>query len=97
MSVFPLVTLILAVFTHRHHGPDLVALLLRGLLKGLYGFVVFCLVLSAMLGPLQAHLPAALAVALAAQIALQAFMLWRMAGHGATHAVSVKPPSHSAR
>jgi hypothetical protein len=97
MSVFPLVTLILAVFAHSQHGPDLVALLLRGLLKGLYGFVVFCLVLSAMLGPLQAHLLPALGAALVAQVALQAFMLWRMAGRRAAHPVAAMSSPRSDR
>lgn len=78
ISVFPLITLILAVFTHVQRGAESVAVLLRGLLKGLSGFVVFCLVLSTMLGALDVSLVTSFAAALAAQIVLQGLMLWRL-------------------
>jgi hypothetical protein len=79
LSAFPVVTLILAVFTHAQRGGASVALFLRGVLRGLHGFALFCIVLSVALGPLGWSLPSAVSVALAAQVALQVFPLWRVA------------------
>jgi hypothetical protein len=86
LSAFPVVTMILAVFTHEQRGGAAVALFLRGVLRGLHGFALFCLVFSAALGPLGWSLLSAVSAALAAQIALQAFMLWRISGKPQTTA-----------
>ncbi len=48
-AVFPLITSVLAVFSHRHSGYEYTVLLLRGLLFGLYAFVAFCLALAMLL------------------------------------------------
>lgn len=80
VSAFPVVTMILAVFTHAQRGGAPVATFLRGLLRGLHSFAVLCLVFSVTLGPLGWPLPAAFSTALAAQLALQAVILHCSAG-----------------
>ena len=77
LSAFPVVTMILAVFTHAQRGPAAVSVFLRALLRGLHGFALFCFVLSLALGPLRWNLMAALVTALAAQMVLQTIMLRR--------------------
>ena len=77
LSAFPVVTLILAVFTHVQRGADAVSVFLRALLRGLHGFSLFCIVFSIALGPLGWNLWAAVSVALAVQMVLQAVLLWR--------------------
>lgn len=77
LSAFPVVTVILAVFTHTQRGAASVTVFLRGVLRGLHGFALFCIVFSAALGPFGWNLLSAVSLALAAQIALQAFLLWR--------------------
>lgn len=46
LAPFPIVTSILAVFTHAHGGADQVRVLLRNFLVGFYGFAAFCFVLA---------------------------------------------------
>jgi hypothetical protein len=75
VSAFPVVTMVLAVFTHAQYGPSPVATFLRAVLGGLYSFVVFCLVFSAALGAWQWTLAASVAAALGAQVALQLLLL----------------------
>jgi hypothetical protein len=77
LSAFPVVTLVLAVFTHAQRGAAAVRVFLRGLLRGLHGFALFCIALSVALGPLGWPLLPAVLAALAAQLVLQALMLWR--------------------
>jgi hypothetical protein len=77
LSAFPVVTLILAVFTHVQRGAASVAVFLRALLRGLLGFALFCLVFSVALGPMQRDLWLAFSMALCAQMILQALLLWR--------------------
>jgi hypothetical protein len=79
LSVFPIVTAILAVFTHIQRGPQATAVFLRGLLRGMDGLAVFCIVFATTLGQLGWPLAASVTIALAAQMALQAAMLWRVA------------------
>jgi hypothetical protein len=85
VSAFPVVTMILAVFTHAQHGAepsgpygapgsDAAAMFLRGLLRGLHSFAAYCLVFGAALGA-DWGLGAAVATALGAQLALQAVIL----------------------
>jgi hypothetical protein len=48
-AVFPVVTSVLAVFSHRYSGYKCTVVLLRGLVFGLYAFVAFCFVLALLL------------------------------------------------
>ena len=48
-AVFPLMTSVLAVFSHHYSGYACTVLLLRGLLFGLYAFAAFCLALAMLL------------------------------------------------
>lgn len=48
-AVFPLMTSVLAVFSHRYSGYECTVLLLRGLIFGLYAFAAFCLALAMLL------------------------------------------------
>jgi uncharacterized membrane protein (GlpM family) len=44
-ALFPILTTVLAVFTHRSGGSEAVISLLRGLATGLYSLIAFCVVL----------------------------------------------------
>lgn len=46
LAPFPVITTVLAVFTHVHHGAVEARALLRGLLIGLFGFALFAFVLA---------------------------------------------------
>ncbi|HEU5143221.1 MAG TPA: hypothetical protein VFU04_08700, partial [Solirubrobacterales bacterium] len=46
LAPFPIVTSVLAVFTHAHDGFAQVSILLRNFLFGFYGFAAFCFVLA---------------------------------------------------
>jgi hypothetical protein len=46
LAVFPILGIVLAVFSHRSQGPEFAAALLRAMATGLYSFVAFCFVLS---------------------------------------------------
>jgi hypothetical protein len=70
LAPFPIITSVLAVFTHVHGGPAQVRVLLRSFLVGFYGFASFCFVLASELDSLPG--PAAFAAALAAALAVQA-------------------------
>jgi hypothetical protein len=72
LAPFPIVTSVLAVFTHAHGGPDQVRVLLRNFLVGFYGFAAFCFVLASSLDSLSGVVAfsAALAAALAVQTAI---------------------------
>jgi hypothetical protein len=69
LAPFPIVTSVLAVFTHAHGGPDQVRVLLRSFLVGFYGFAVFCFVLASGLDSLSGA--AAFSAALVAALAVQ--------------------------
>lgn len=69
LAPFPIVTSVLAVFTHAHGGADQVRVLLRNFLIGFYGFAAFCFVLASSLDSLSG--PAAFLLALAAALAVQ--------------------------
>jgi hypothetical protein len=69
LAPFPIVTSVLAVFTHAHGGAIQVRVLLRNFLVGFYGFATFCFVLAAGLDSLGA--PAAFSAALGAALAVQ--------------------------
>ena len=46
LAPFPIITSVLAVFTHAHGGPPRSRVLLRNFLLGFYGFAAFCFVLA---------------------------------------------------
>lgn len=77
LAPFPIVTSVLAVFTHAHGGIAQVGVLLRNFLFGFYGFAAFCFVLAVALPSLAtaAAFGLATAVALAVQTAIF-FFLW---------------------
>lgn len=70
LAVFPIIGLVLAVFTHRALGPRQVAHMYRGMVKGLYSFTAFFLVL-AVLWP-RVEFWSACAIAVSAGVAVQA-------------------------
>jgi hypothetical protein len=77
LAPFPIITSVLAVFTHAHGGVVQVSVLLRNFLFGFYGFAAFCFVLAVALPALAtaAAFGLATAVALAVQAAIF-FLLW---------------------
>lgn len=70
LAVYPLYTVVLAVFAQRHEGEAGAVQVIRGLLVGLYSFVCFFLVLS--LALLRMHPAPAFALAFACALAVQA-------------------------
>jgi uncharacterized membrane protein (GlpM family) len=74
LAVFPIIGLVLAVFTHRAQGPYQVAHMYRGMVRGLYSFAAFFLVL-ALLWP-QVALWSACALAIGAGVVVQAVVQW---------------------
>lgn len=72
---FPVVTMVLGVFTHAQDGFDAVAVFFRGVLLGLHGFALFCLVFSSALAVFEWSLTAALSASLVAQLMAQTLML----------------------
>lgn len=76
LSVFPVLSSILAVFSHRSQGATFTATLLRGLVAGLYSAAAFSAVFACALQG--ASLPLALVSAVGACLAVQAVTLARM-------------------
>jgi hypothetical protein len=72
LAALPTLASVLAVFTHRQHGAAAVAELLRGMLHGMAGFLVFC-VLVAMLVE-RAGVPASFLTAALAAVGVQALL-----------------------
>jgi len=70
LAPFPIITSVLAVFTHTHAGLDQVSILLRNFLFGFYGFAAFCFVLAVSLPTLT--VAPAFALATAGALAAQA-------------------------
>jgi hypothetical protein len=71
LAALPVLACVLAVFTHDRHGAPAVAQLLRGMLAGMAGFVVFCALVARLVEPagIVAAFTLATAAALAAQLA----------------------------
>ncbi len=69
LASLPVLSSVLAVFTHRRQGPAALVGLLRGLLAGMAGFVAFCAVVAALIVP--AGVPAAFAAGTLAALGLQ--------------------------
>jgi hypothetical protein len=78
LAPFPIITSVLAVFTHLHGGTDQVKILLRNFLIGFYGFAAFCLVLAVSLPSLSTSL--AFALATLAALAVQVVVFLARAG-----------------
>lgn len=70
LAPFPIVTSVLAVFTHAHGGVLAVGVLLRNFLFGFYGFAAFCFALAVALPA--AATATAFGLATAAALAVQA-------------------------
>ena len=51
LAALPVLASVLAVFTHAQHGPAALADLLRGMLSGMTGFVVFCALVAMLVVP----------------------------------------------
>lgn len=74
LAVFPIIGLVLAVFTHRADGAHQVAHMYRGMVRGLYSFGAFFLLL-ALLWP-RVEFWTALALAVGAGVCVQAVVQW---------------------
>jgi uncharacterized membrane protein (GlpM family) len=68
LTAFPVITIVLGVFTHRDAGPDQVGQLFRGMILGLYGFGAFFATLATLL-PRVGLAPACAAAIVAALVA----------------------------
>jgi hypothetical protein len=84
LAALPALASILSVFTHAQYGSAAVAVLLRGMLAGMAGFVCFCALVAALVEP--AGIAAAFTVAAVAALAVQA----------ATARAGAPPPSEPA-
>ena len=73
-NAFPVLTTIIAAFTHAQHGRAAVVAFLNGFLRVVVGFGLFCLAMALALTPL--GLARALMVALAVQLTAHGFLLW---------------------
>lgn len=76
LAPFPLFATILAVFAHRHQGPEPAVEVLRGLLVGLFSFAGFFLVLGTLLD--SAPIAWAFGAAAAAALTIQGTTLWAL-------------------
>jgi hypothetical protein len=86
LAPFPIITSVLAVFTHAHSGGAQVDVLLRNFLVGFYGFAAFCFVLAIALPSLATAVAFGLATAVA--LAVQATTLCLRAYRRASRPVS---------
>jgi hypothetical protein len=75
LNAFPVLTTIIAAFTHAQRGRQAMVAFLNGYLQAVVGFAVFCVAMAAALPPL--GLAGALLAALTAQFVSHAFLLWR--------------------
>lgn len=75
LNAFPVLTTIIAAFTHAQRGRAAVVAFLNGFLRAVVGFGLFCVAMALALAPL--GLAPALMVALAVQLAAHGFLLWR--------------------
>lgn len=78
LAVFPILGIVLAVFSHRSQGPADAAALLRAMATGLYSFVAFCFVLALSLSGF--GVAPSFALATLAALAVQGLSLRRFAG-----------------
>jgi hypothetical protein len=75
LAPFPIITSVLAVFTHAHGGAAQVGILLRNFLFGFYGFAAFCFVLAIALPTLATTTAFGLATATAFAVQTAIFLL----------------------
>lgn len=73
LNAFPVLTTIVAAFTHAQRGSGAAVEFVNGYVRGIIGFALFCFVLALTLRPL--GLPPALMAALAAQFVASGFIL----------------------
>ncbi|MCD5329715.1 hypothetical protein ACFFU8_15205 [Chromobacterium piscinae] len=74
LAVFPVLASVLGVFTHASAGPAAAIRLLRGMVRGFYAFIAFCLALA---GALDALRPAsAFLLALSLAVLVQLAVMW---------------------
>ena len=52
LAPFPIATSVVAAFAHAQAGPAVTARTLVGVLRGLFGFALFCVTVTALVGPL---------------------------------------------
>lgn len=82
LAALPALASVLAAFTHRRDGQEVVVALLRGMLSGLSGFVGFCAVVAVLVVP--AGTAAAFGLASVTAVALQAGVLLTGRGRART-------------
>lgn len=75
LAPFPIITSVLAVFTHAHGGTEQVRVLLRNFLVGFYGYAAFCFVLAIGLSSLGVALAFCIAVISAFAVQALTFVL----------------------
>lgn len=76
LAALPVLACVLAGFTHARHGGAASSQLLRGMLTGMAGFVIFCALVAGLVD--HAGVPATFAAAAAAALASQAAVAWRL-------------------
>ena len=76
LAVFPVLAIVLSVFSHRASGPAFAATLLRGMILGLYAFTSFCLTIAMLLPSRGVGVSFATAIAVA--IAVQWTLMSRL-------------------
>lgn len=74
LAPFPIITSVLAVFTHAHGGTMQARILLRNFLVGFYGFASFCLVLALSLPSMATAGAFGLAVVVAVVVQIGVFL-----------------------
>jgi hypothetical protein len=74
LAPFPIITTILAAFTHAQGGAESAIAILRGMQRGFFAFALFCFVVSVCLPEMA--IGAAFALATIAALAAQAIVLW---------------------
>jgi hypothetical protein len=74
LSALPVLACVLAAFTHERHGSAAATQLLRGMLSGMAGFVVFCLLVAALVET--AGVAATFAAATGSALIVQAAVAW---------------------
>ena len=80
LNAFPVLTTIIAVFTHAQRGRAAMVEFLNGYLQSVVAFALFCVVMAAALPSL--GLARALIAALTVQFASHALLLWRVSRAG---------------
>jgi uncharacterized membrane protein (GlpM family) len=68
-AAFPVMSTVLAVFSHRANGPGFVVAMLRAMIGGFYAYATYCLCVALLLGPW--GIAAAIGTAVLAAVAVQ--------------------------